>query len=216
MSLVLEGSLHRRCGGHYALATETVTLRVSGMAATVERGLFRCSACGDEHRTVEQREAAEQAAIAVVRTRHGLLLPKEIRQLRERLGVSTEQLGDLLYGVPRSVIEGWERGRYVQNPEVDALLRSLDDREVLERRAARAGVALPVPELPLDVPRAPLADAPVSAALPAPMAPTETPTSIPVVAAADAPFTDTDHGRPRGRAVPDDVAVRARDEAPRA
>lgn len=150
MSLVLEGSLHRKCGGHYHATVETVTLRVSGMAATVERGVLRCSACGDEHRTVEMREAAEQAAVAKLREQHGLMTPREIKHLRERLALTSTQLGDLLYGVPKSVIEGWERGRYLQNPEADALLRSLEDRETLERRAAKAGVTLPV-VLPLEL-----------------------------------------------------------------
>lgn len=145
---LLEGYLHRRCGGRYASATETVTVRVSGMAATVERAFFRCDRCGDERRTVEQRESAEQAAVAEMRAAHGLLAPKEIRQLRDRLGLTTQQLGDLLYGIPRGVVEGWERGRYLQNPQVDALLRSLEDRETLEQRAAKAGVTLPVLEDP--------------------------------------------------------------------
>lgn len=149
MTLVLDGSLHRKCGGRYQAAVETVTLRVSGMTATVERGVLRCSACGDEHRTVEQREAAEQAAVAAVRAEHGLMTPREIRHLRERLGLTHEQLGDLLYGVPRSVVEGWERGRYVQNPDADTLLRALEDRETLEKRAAKAGVTLPI-VLPLE------------------------------------------------------------------
>jgi putative zinc finger/helix-turn-helix YgiT family protein len=174
MTLVLEGSLHRKCGGRYALTVETVTLRVSGMAATVERGVLRCSQCGDEHRTVEQREAAEQAAVAAVRAQHGLMLPREIKHLRERLGLTHEQLGDLLYGVPRSVVEGWERGRYVQNPDADALMRSLDDRETLELRAAKAGVTLPI-VLPLDAPAA-----------------------IPVVVGADLPPLGADNRRAPG------------------
>ena len=143
---LLEGHLHRRCGGRYVRATEMVTLRVSGMAAQVERVFFRCDKCGDERRTVEQRESAEQSAVAVMREEHQLLAPRAIRQLRDRLGLTPQQLGDLLYGIPRGIVEGWERGRYVQNPQVDALLRSLEDRETLERRAARAGVALPRPE----------------------------------------------------------------------
>jgi len=140
---LLDGYLHRRCGGRYARAAETVTVRVSGMAATVERAFYRCDKCGDERRTVEQREGAEQAAIATMRGEHALLTPKEIRQLRERLGLTPQQLGELLYGIPRGIVEGWERGRYLQNPQVDALLRSLGDRETLERRAAKAGVTLP-------------------------------------------------------------------------
>jgi putative zinc finger/helix-turn-helix YgiT family protein len=178
MTIVLEGSLHRKCGGRYEAASETVTLRVSGMAATVERGMYRCTACGDEHRTVEQREGAEQAAVSEVRARHGLMIPKEIRQLRERLALTHEQLGDLLYGVPRSVVEAWERGRYVQNPDADQLMRSLLDRETLERRAAKAGVVLPVPALELGV--AATVERPV-----------EVTSAIPVVLAADAaPLAD--------------------------
>ncbi len=142
----LDNHLHRFCGGRYQAAEETVTVRLSGMQAQVARGLFRCAKCGDEQRTVEQREAAERAAVERMRAAHALLAPREIRQLREALGVTPTQLGELLYGVPKGIVEGWERGRYLQNRDADALLRSLRDRETLERRAARAGVALPVPE----------------------------------------------------------------------
>jgi DNA-binding transcriptional regulator YiaG len=143
----LEGHLHRLCGGRYAPASERVTLRLSGMSAQVERAFYRCSKCGDEQRTVEQREAAEQAAVAAMRAAHALLAPREIKVLRESLGLTPQQLGDLLYGTPRGVVEGWEKGRYLQNRETDALLRSLTDRETLELRAAKAGVALPDPAL---------------------------------------------------------------------
>ncbi|MGZ8379382.1 MAG: type II TA system antitoxin MqsA family protein [Gemmatirosa sp.] len=178
----LDNHLHRFCGGRYQQAAETVTIRLSGMAAEVERGLYRCSKCGDEQRTVEQREAAEKMALDRIRTQHALLAPKEIRQLRESLGLTAVQLGELLYGVPKGVVEGWERGRYLQNREADALLRSLRDRETLERRAAKAGVALPDPDLlsalpaggaggpPFGRPRAdaaPVAPAPETAPAPA-------------------------------------------------
>ncbi|HEX5437267.1 MAG TPA: type II TA system antitoxin MqsA family protein [Gemmatimonadaceae bacterium] len=144
--LSLDGQRHQKCGGTYARAVESATIRVSGMAATVERELYRCGSCGHERWTLEQREAAEQRAVDAIRNAHGLLAPREIRQLRTALGLTHEQLGDLLYGTPRGIVEGWERGRYLQNAEADAMLRSLTDREVLERRAARAGVVLPDPE----------------------------------------------------------------------
>lgn len=151
----LEGHLHRACGGRYARAAESVTVRVSGMAATVERGLFRCARCGDEQRTVEQRDAAERAAVATIREAHGLLTPKEIRALREGLALTHAQLGDLLYGTPKGIVEGWERGRYLQNGEADAMLRGLLDPETLRRRAAKAGVTLPDPAPPAPAPNAP-------------------------------------------------------------
>ena len=146
MSDSLEGHLHRLCGGRYAHATETVTIRASGMSAAVERTFFRCAKCGDEQRTVEQREVAEQAAVVAMRSAHALLAPKQIRQLRESLGLTAQQLGEILYGTPKGIVEGWERGRYLQNREADAMLRSLSDRATLERLATRAGVQLPVPE----------------------------------------------------------------------
>ena len=183
----MEGFLHRRCGGRYAPATETVTVRASGMAATVERALFRCDKCGDERRTVEQRESADGAAIARMREAHALLAPREIRALRERLGLTPHQLGELLYGIPRGVVEGWERGRYLQNPQVDALLRSLDDPETLQRRAARAGVALPAPPgSEVDAAAAPPAAAPADDASPAPSAPAGDASPAPSAPAGDA------------------------------
>ncbi|MCU0634205.1 MAG: hypothetical protein MUE41_04970 [Gemmatimonadaceae bacterium] len=139
----LEGHIHRKCGGRFVGASEPVTVRLSGMSVEVERGLFRCDRCGDVQRTLEQRDAAEKTAIERIREAHQLLTPREIRQLREGLGLTTQQLADLCYGSPRGVVEGWEKGRYLQNREADALLRSLTDRAVLEARAAKAGVTLP-------------------------------------------------------------------------
>lgn len=146
MSLAtLDGSLHRGCGGRYALQSETVTLRLSGMAAEVNREFYRCEKCGHENRTIEQRDAAEKHAIEQIRAEFTLLTPKSIKQLRESLGLTVPQLAELCYGTPKGIVEGWEKGKYLQNREADALLRSLTDREVLERRAAKAGVVLPTP-----------------------------------------------------------------------
>ena len=146
MSLILDGSLHRGCGGRYALQTETVTLRMSGMAAEVTREFFRCDKCGHEQRTIDQRDAAEKSAIEQIRATYDLLAPRAIRQLRESLGLTVPQMAELCYGTPKGIVEGWEKGRYLQNQEADALLRSLSDRETLERRAAKAGVTLPTPQ----------------------------------------------------------------------
>jgi putative zinc finger/helix-turn-helix YgiT family protein len=143
MSLTsLEGSLHRGCGGRYAEHEEQVAVRLSGMAAEVTRAFYRCEKCGHEQRTIEQRDAAEKAAVEQIRARHELLSPREIRQLREALGLTSAQLAELCYGTPKGIVAGWEKGRYLQNREADALLRSLQDPAVLEARAARAGVVL--------------------------------------------------------------------------
>ncbi len=139
----LDGSLHRGCGGRYALQTETVTLRISGMAAEVDRQFYRCEKCAHENRTIEQRDLAERTATEKIRLQHNLLAPKAIRQLRESLGLTVPQMAELCYGTPKGIVEGWEKARYLQNREADALLRSLLDPATLERRAAKAGVTLP-------------------------------------------------------------------------
>ena len=103
----------------------------------------KCNKCGDKQHTVEQREEAEREAILTMRTQHTLLTGKEIKHFRESVGLSTAQLGELLHGLPKGIVEGWEKGRYLQSPVVDAMLRSLTDRDERERRAARAGLLLP-------------------------------------------------------------------------
>ena len=135
--------MHRGCGGRYARRDEHVTIKVSGMAATVARSLFRCDVCGDDQYTVEQREAAEQAAVESIRGYHELLSPKEIRRFRESTLLTPEQFGHLLWGTPRGVVEGWEKGRYLQNKQADTMIRSLFDPEALKARASKAGVVLP-------------------------------------------------------------------------
>ena len=141
--LSLEGHLHRRCGGHYALAVEEVTIRLSGMTARVDRAMYKCDKCADRQHTVEQREDAEREAILTMRTQHHLMTGKDIRHFRESVGLNTAQLGELLHGLPKGIVEGWEKGRYLQSPAVDAMLRSLTEPEERERRAVRAGFLLP-------------------------------------------------------------------------
>lgn len=126
-------------------------VRISGMQAEVERELYKCAVCGSEQRTIDQRDRAEREAVDRLRERHDLLTPRGIRQLRESLGLTSAQLAELCYGTPKGIVEGWERGRYLQNREADALLRSLADPMVLAERAARAGVLLPTaPSLDAD------------------------------------------------------------------
>lgn len=140
----LQGSLHRGCGGRYSLQAEQVTIRLGGMTAGVTREYYRCEKCNHEQRTIDQREAAEKLAVELIRSEHDLLSPRAIRKLRESLGLSVQQFAELLYGTPRGIVDGWEKGRYLQNREADALIRSLADPVVLQERAARAGVSLPV------------------------------------------------------------------------
>ena len=144
----LEGSLHRGCGGHYTLETETVTMRFSGMSAEIDREYFRCDKCAHDNRTIDQRDTAEKTALERIRIANSLLTPRGIRQLRESLGLTVAQFSEVCYGTPKGIVEGWEKGRYLQNRAADALMRSLADRETLVKRAAKANVVLPTLETP--------------------------------------------------------------------
>lgn len=139
----LEGTLHRGCGGHYEVREESATIRISGMSAVVNRASYCCDKCGHERNTIDQREAAEKAAVAAMRAAHSLLGPREIRSIRESAGLTVTQFSELCYGTPKGIIEGWEKGRYLQNREADALIRSLADRDTLRTRAQKVGVVLP-------------------------------------------------------------------------
>ena len=121
-------------------------MRFSGMSAEIKREFFRCDKCGHDNRTIDQRDAAEKSALEKIRLANGLLTPRGIRQLRESLGLTIAQFSDVCHGTPKGIVEGWEKGRYLQNKAADALIRSLADRETLVRRAARAGVVLPTLE----------------------------------------------------------------------
>jgi len=137
-----------------------MTMRLSGMATEVAREFYRCEKCAHDQRTIEQRDTAEKTATEQIRVAHALLTPKQIRQLRESLGLTLPQFAELCYGTPKGIVEGWEKGRYLQNREADALIRGLADRETLENRAAKAGVTLPVlvdPLAPVMVPALPAA-----------------------------------------------------------
>jgi DNA-binding transcriptional regulator YiaG len=136
-------------------------MRLSGMAAEVTREFYRCEKCGHEQRTIEQRDTAEKAATEQIRAEHDLLAPKAIKQLRESLGLTVAQFADLIYGTPKGIVDGWEKGKYLQNREADEMIRGLTDRETLERRAAKAGVTLPVLEGAAGVSAAAVEQAPV-------------------------------------------------------
>ena len=148
MSLAtLDGTLHRGCGGRYALQSETVTLRISGMAAEVERAFYRCEKCGHENRTIDQRDRRKRPPSNRSARRYDLLIAQGDPAHAGVAGADRRRSWrSCATARRRASSKGWEKGKYLQNREADALLRSLSDRETLERRAAKAGVSLASPE----------------------------------------------------------------------
>lgn len=138
-------------GGEGALVRKRVTHRwQEGVHEkrqySAELDVVACTKCGaeviDEYARLQQHE--------VWCNDNGLLGPRAIRDLRERLKLSQEDFAKLLRLGPASV-RRWERGVTVQNASLDSLMRLLEvdgNREDLERWAgisaplAASGVAM--------------------------------------------------------------------------
>lgn len=102
---------------------EVVTVR--GRKYTVpdvER--YRCRSCGEEILTGEQSELFDSQLVSMRRRAEGLLTPEQIKDVRERLGI-TQQLLSRLLGVGDKTVARWECGMVIQNKMADDLLRLL-------------------------------------------------------------------------------------------
>jgi putative zinc finger/helix-turn-helix YgiT family protein len=80
-----------------------------------------CSSCGEEILPDELTKAIE----AEQYRRLGLLTPSEIRQVRQKTGLSAVDLANLL-GIGEKSYTRWENGRSMQNRSNDTLIRFLD------------------------------------------------------------------------------------------
>jgi putative zinc finger/helix-turn-helix YgiT family protein len=80
-----------------------------------------CSSCGEEILPDELTKAIEAERYR----RLGLLTPTEIRQVRQKTGLSAVDMANLL-GVGEKSYTRWENGRSLQNKSNDTLIRLLD------------------------------------------------------------------------------------------
>ena len=82
---------------------------------------FACTACGEE---ILPHPLSK--AIDVQRCKRlGLLTPQEIREVRQRTGLSAVDMAHLL-GVGEKTYTRWENGKSIQNRSNDTLIRLLD------------------------------------------------------------------------------------------
>jgi putative zinc finger/helix-turn-helix YgiT family protein len=78
----------------------------------------RCEKCG----TILLDDDAGERLDDALRAAAGLLTPAEIREHRKRLGLTQEQLADLLR-INVSTLSRWETGAQIQQRTLDAFLR---------------------------------------------------------------------------------------------
>lgn len=147
------------CGGEANLVTEEREVFVGKRSAIVEDEFHRCSVCEEELYSPEQSRQVMMRASASIRRQMGLLVPSEIRSIRESMGLSQSEFERLLGVGPKTVVR-WERGTVFQNRATDVLLRTLRDvAGVAEYLGHRSGVLVStalatVEEAPVVRPRA--------------------------------------------------------------
>ena len=101
--------------GHYR--DETVRVRSE---------FFRCNSCNEEYFSPAQIEAHNRAVKNEIRKKYGLLAPERIAQIRKKLGLTQQELEELLGTGPKVVVR-WESGKVIQGIGHDNVLRLLDD-----------------------------------------------------------------------------------------
>lgn len=83
--------------------------------------VLRCDACGETYAGADAEDAQHEAVCHHL----GRLSPREIRALRDRLGITQARLAELTK-IGIASIKRWETGNHIQNASLDARLRALD------------------------------------------------------------------------------------------
>ena len=110
------------CGGRLMPVREVREIRIGQRTTVVPDAFSRCTGCSEELYAPGQMEAVQRRASTQIRQNEGLLLPAEIREIRESLGLSQHAFERLLGVGPKTVVR-WERGTVFQNQATDSLLR---------------------------------------------------------------------------------------------
>ncbi len=140
--LDMDGVQHE-CGGQFRLAVADREVVVGQSRRVVRQELYRCDSCEEEMLTYRQIDDARRLATALMRADEQLLSGNEIRELRERLGLTQHQLEQAL-GLGEKTVVRWETERVIVPKATDNLLRLLDrDPSALGFLAKRHGVTLP-------------------------------------------------------------------------
>ncbi len=117
----------KRCGkcGQKAMQLATVayvtTIEHDGRAYRVEIPALTVPQCTNCQAISIDDEADQQISAAFRHEAH-LLAPEEIRQGRERLGLTQKQFANLL-GVGEATVSRWETGAQIQQRAMDRFLR---------------------------------------------------------------------------------------------
>jgi putative zinc finger/helix-turn-helix YgiT family protein len=113
------------CGRPASKVIENRVGRYRDETVEVKTEFFRCDACKEEYFSPAQMEAHTRTVKNEIRKKCGLLPPEKITEIRKKLGLTQEELEDLLGAGPKVVVR-WESGKVIHGGGHDNMLRLLD------------------------------------------------------------------------------------------
>jgi putative zinc finger/helix-turn-helix YgiT family protein len=113
------------CGASATEVKELKKARYRDETVEVVKEFFRCEPCKEEFVTPEQMRAHVRAVKNEVRKKHGLLSPKRITEIRQKLELTQSELEDVLGTGPKMAVR-WESGKVIQSRGHDNMLRLLE------------------------------------------------------------------------------------------
>ena len=115
------------CGTGMVDRRARLRLPLNGEKVSVPSALhLGCPKCGEIVLRFEDSRRLQQDATAIYRKKHGLLSASQIRDIRERFGLTQGDFGRLLH-LGANTISRWESGRNVQTEAMEMLLRLIRD-----------------------------------------------------------------------------------------
>jgi HTH-type transcriptional regulator / antitoxin MqsA len=131
------------CDGEATTVREMREVLLGQRQVVIEDESMRCATCGEDFYSRAQADRRHRLSIERARLDDNLLLPSQIKDVRESLGLTQAQFEDIL-GVGEKTCVRWETGRVCQNIATDRLIRLIAaDPENVRRLAAINGVAIP-------------------------------------------------------------------------
>lgn len=115
------------CGTRMRKVRRSLRLPINGERVAVPCvPHLRCPRCGETLLSYDEAGVFERRAIEIYREKYDLLSEQEMREIRERLGLTQTKLAQLLH-LGGNTVSRWESGRNVQSASLDMMLRMLRD-----------------------------------------------------------------------------------------
>jgi putative zinc finger/helix-turn-helix YgiT family protein len=132
-----------QCDGEATVVRERRSVPLGQRRVEIDDEYTKCETCAETFYTVAQADQRHDRAVEKARQDDNLLTPRQIKNVRDDLGLTQKQFEEVL-GVGEKTCVRWEAGRVCQNAATDRLIRLLvANRSNLRVLAAINGVALP-------------------------------------------------------------------------